>query len=53
MVLSGTFRFLLNEMVYNMQAGDSFFYHTVLPFSALCTGDDSGEVIWVLTPALP
>lgn len=49
-VLEGEFEFLLDETIYSLKQGDSFFFNTVLPFEAHLIQGTTGRLICVITP---
>ncbi|MDA3879262.1 MAG: cupin domain-containing protein [Prolixibacteraceae bacterium] len=49
-VQSGEFLFTLDGQKYQMTAGDSFYFNTVLPYSVHLHKGDSGALVWIVTP---
>jgi transcriptional regulator with XRE-family HTH domain len=49
-VESGKFLFNLDGKHYKLEAGDSFYFNTVLPFSAKLSEGETGKMIWIITP---
>ncbi|MCF8361877.1 MAG: XRE family transcriptional regulator [Prolixibacteraceae bacterium] len=49
-VESGKILFNLAGKHYKLESGDSFYFNTVLPFSAHLSDGESGKLIWIVTP---
>jgi transcriptional regulator with XRE-family HTH domain len=51
-VLNGSFVFALDEVEYVMNAGDNFYFNTVLPYRVKSTDVNGGRLLWVMSPPL-
>ncbi|MGE5395889.1 MAG: helix-turn-helix domain-containing protein [Candidatus Saccharibacteria bacterium] len=51
-VMEGTFEFHLDEILYQLKPGDSFYFDTILSHRVQLTGGKKGEVLWVMTPSV-
>jgi transcriptional regulator with XRE-family HTH domain len=51
-VMEGNFEFHLDEILYQLTPGDSFYFDTVLSHRVQLTGAKKGEMLWVMTPAV-
>ena len=50
LILSGTVKVVINEEVFQLEAGDSIYHPAHAPHSWCAIGDDPVEIIWILTP---
>jgi len=50
-VKEGNFEFMLDEIPYQLKAGDNFYFDTILSHNVQLTGSEKGELIWVSTPS--
>lgn len=51
-VENGKFLFNLDGKQYKLESGDSFYFNTVLPFTAALFEGESGKMIWIITPPI-
>ena len=49
-VLKGVFAFHLDDEIYTLNPGDSFYFNTVLEHQVKLIGGEQGELLWVVTP---
>ena len=49
-VIKGVFDFYLDEVLYKLEQGDSFYFNSVLPLRVKLSDSEKGELIWVMTP---
>lgn len=50
-VCEGSFEFYLDEVMYQLKKGDSFYFDTILAHRGQLAEGTKGELLWVATPA--
>jgi quercetin dioxygenase-like cupin family protein len=49
-VLSGEFDLMIEENVYTLRKGDSFYFNSNRPHGFVNNGEEVAEILWVISP---